>query len=190
MSQTEITLLLDGAPVQHARREPYWYEGHVLDIIVDDFHFELGAASGDGYNCLIDTLRLKLNEVRGAKIPEGCVSRVRELLEDKHFNSSTHIVPGDFLDLSNHWEDVVNLLGDEDRVKQHGALSSDDFEIVCVDMAWVGNGERLPPGGESREKLFIARVNQNHFVPLRPVGPRRSSSPVLSAMQSASSTRA
>ena len=35
-------------------------------------------------------------------------------------------------------------------------------------MCWIGNGEVLPRGMPqgNRQTLYIARVNQNHFVPL------------------------
>ena len=58
MSQTNIGLYLDGAPLAYgAQRSAQWYEGRKLEIVVDGKSFEFGTASGEGCNCLIDTLR-------------------------------------------------------------------------------------------------------------------------------------
>ena len=87
ISQTRIELYLDGVPQAHgAQRSIGWYEGRKLEIVVDDVSFELGTASGEGCNCLIDSLHQLLNELSHGReflIPESCVSRVRTLLEDK-----------------------------------------------------------------------------------------------------------
>ena len=43
------------------------------------------------------------------------------------------------------------------------------FWIVCVDLTYIGHGEVFPRGsrpGPERSTLTIARVNENHFVPL------------------------
>ena len=43
------------------------------------------------------------------------------------------------------------------------------FRVVCVDVAWIGSGDVFFRGAASDActTLAIARVNQNHFVPLR-----------------------
>ena len=59
-------------------------------------------------------------------------------------------------------------------------LGSAGYEIVCVDMTWAGNGDRWPPAVDrnQRKQLYLARVNENHFVPLLPLGSRRFLRPV------------
>ena len=46
--------------------------------------------------------------------------------------------------------------------------ASDQFEVVCVDLTYIGHGERLPSGHTDahRQPLHMARINSNHFVPL------------------------
>ena len=186
MSQTEVTMRLDGVQVQHGPRlEPFWYAGHTLEICVDGLLFQLGSAKGDDNNCLIDTLRQKLNERVGALIPEGCVAEVRARLEDRHRGGAAPIASGDYLDLAEYWEDIVDLLESADQGGSIRPLGSARFEIMCVDMMWVGNGDRLPrrPDRGGRKSIYIARVNGNHFVPLRWVGNRRSLRPEAAAPQ-------
>jgi hypothetical protein len=186
MNQTEVTMRLNGVEVEHGpRRQPFWYAGQTLEICVDGQSFQLGTANGDDNNCLIDTLRRKLNERVGALIPEGCVPQVRARLEDRHRGRAAPIASGDYLDLADYWEDIVDLLESADQGRSIRPLGSARFEIMCVDMMWVGNGDRLPrrPDRGGRRTIYIARVNGNHFVPLRWVGNRRSLRPEAAAPQ-------
>ena len=102
-------------------------------------------------------------------IPESSVSKVRTLLEGKHRNGASPIVPHGYLDLAAHWEDVVQFLLDCNMCRKSEERRAYEFEIVCVDLAWIGHGERLPRNGSKahRKCLFVSRVNQNHFLPLR-----------------------
>ena len=170
ISQTQFVLSIDGVKLPDGpKRDPGWYEGHKLVVTVDDMRFELGTASGDGCNCLIDTLRQLLNALGSVVIPPSCVAEVRGLLEDRHSHGSTPITSRDYLDLALYWEDVVNLLWEQDHLRQQFTRSADFFEIICVDLMWVGHGERLPHHVDrsTRRGLYVARVNGNHFVPLR-----------------------
>ena len=134
----------------------------MLEIEVDGHAYHLGTASGAGNNCLIDTLRQKLPGII-------CnVSNVRQELENRHRGKATQISPGAYLSLD-YWEDIVDLLKYNNAVTQAVRESwARRFRVVCVDLTWVGNGEVFPRGASSRERtsLVIARVNQNHFVPL------------------------
>ena len=154
------------------RRKAFWYEGSVLQIFIDDHLYQLGSASGDGHNCLIDTLRQKLNERPGVCITEGCVSEVRRLLEEMHRYGATPIERRAYLELETYWQDIIDLLEAADNVGNTVSLGSPQFEIVCVDLMFVGNGDRLPQCRDDnvRRQMCIARVNGNHFVPLRWVG--------------------
>ena len=129
--------------------------------MVDDRPYILGGASGVGCNCLIDTLRQKLPDII-------CnVVLVRHLLEQRHRDRPTRITSGDYLALDTYWEDIIDLLGEHnmDRRMQNFAAR---FQVVCADLTWIGHGDVLPggPAGARRTRLHIARVNQNHFVPL------------------------
>ena len=161
MSQTRIRISANGVEQSAVRREPYWYRGLVLEIEVDNHSYHLGSASGSGCNCLIDTLRQKIPGII-------CnVSTVRAELENRHRGLPTQIQPGAFLPLD-FWDEIVDLLGYHNAVFQPIRESwAHRFRIVCVDLTWIGHGEVFPRGaGRDRTTLVIARVNQNHFVPL------------------------
>ena len=114
------------------------------------------------YNCLIDTLRQVLPTV-------VCdVALVRAELERRHAERSTAILPFAYLDLATYWSDVIDIIGEQNIVARTVVLSS-KFRVCCVDMCWIGHGEVLPRDvpANARHTLYIARVNQNHVVPLR-----------------------
>ena len=159
--------------------------------MVEDRHYGLGSASGDGCNCLIDSSRQALPGVICS------VPLVRTLLEERHRGRDTRITRGDVLDLE-RWEDIVNLLGErnENRVHEHNAVRRVDawasrFQVICVDLTWIGNGEVFPRGvREGRTMLHLARVNQNHFIPLiRLHGPPPSRAPAPSLPSGSSASR-
>jgi len=162
ISETQIRVSSNGVEQTEAHREPFWYENQVLEIEVAGHAYRLGSASGDGCNCLIDTLRQKLPGII-------CnVSQVRQELENRHRGKATQISPGAYLSLD-FWEDIVDLLKYNNAVTQAVRESwAHRFRVVCVDLAWIGHGEVFPHGARSsdRTSLVIARVNQNHFVPL------------------------
>ena len=160
MSQLDIRVFADGVQQAVAMEVPHWYEGRALEIFVNDVAFELGRASGDGCNCLIDTLRQKLPGIICS------VAAVRAELEERHRGTASHI-PGDYLDIDSSLEiiDLSRAFNEVARVSQSWAHR---FQVVCVDLTWLGNGEVLPREvtSGSRTTLHIARANQNHFVPL------------------------
>ena len=95
---------------------------------------------------------------------------------------------GDYLDSSRYWEDIVDFLEVADDAGGAIRRASARYETVCVDMTWVENGDKLPPAVDrsQREQLYMARVNENHFVPLIPLDGRRSSRPVPPCASSSS----
>ena len=95
------------------------------------------------------------------------VALVRAELERRHARSSTAILPFDYLDLAIDGSDIIDTIG-ENILGRTRNLSS-TFRVCCVDMCWIGHGEALPRDvpANARQTLYIARVNQNHFVPLR-----------------------
>ena len=74
---------------------------------------------------------------------------------------------GDFLPLD-LWDDIVDLLVLYNEVHPIRASWAHRLSMVCVDLAWIGSGDVFPRGASSdtRSTFAIARVNQNHFVPL------------------------
>ena len=161
ISETNIRIVANGVEQTSARREPLWYQGQVLQIELNGHSYRMGSASGDGCNCLIDTLRQVLPGVISS------VAAVRAELENRHRGLRTHIVPGAFLPLD-FWDEIVDLLGFYNEVRRIRASWAHRFRVVCVDLTWIGSGDVFPRGASSdtRTTLAIARVNQNHVVPL------------------------
>jgi hypothetical protein len=162
ISETRIRISTNGVEQTEAHRQPFWYQSQVLEIEVDGHAYHLGSASGAGCNCLIDTLRQKLPGIICK------VSNVRQELENRHRGLATQISPGAYLPLD-FWDDIVDLLKHHNAVTQPVRESwAHRFRVVCVDLTWIGHGEVFPRGASSsdRTSLLIARVNQNHFVPL------------------------
>ena len=134
ISETRIRILADGVEQIAANRAPNWYRGHVLDIEIDGKGYHLGSASGDGYNCLIDTLRQVLPGIM-------CnVAAVRSALEDRHRGLHTEIIPGDYLSLD-FWSEIVDLLGFHNELGRIRASWAHRFRVVCVDLTRIGSGD-------------------------------------------------
>ena len=161
LNQMDITISANGEIMQQNRLEVGWWDNHSIEIAVDNIYFVLGRASGEGCNCLIDSLKQIL--------PTSMfdVAFVRQELERRHAGRPTAIVRRDYLDLAIYWADVIDIIGMHNLQGVIPDFSS-RFRICCVDMCWIGNGEVVPRGVPQghRETLYIARVNQNHFVPL------------------------
>ena len=122
---------------------------------VEGQDFYVGTASGEGCNCLIDTLKQQLlcTDVP----PEG----VRELLKEEFPRGPRRVTSMNFLELQYHWKKVIQfigLLGQDSKI-----LRPEQFRIVCVDLAFVGNGD---VEGTGPTTLYIARERASHFVPL------------------------
>jgi hypothetical protein len=161
MNQVDITISLDGASVQRSQQNIGWFYNHKIEISVDNVHLVLGTASGEGCNCLIYSLQ----KILPTKMFN--VGFVRRKLEQRHAGRPAAILPRDYLELATYWADIIDIIGlhNEQGVIQN---YSSHFRICCVDMCWIGNGDVVPRGVPqgNRETLHIARVNQNHFVPL------------------------
>ena len=157
--ERNIQILRNGTPLTNGQRIPArWFAGHSVLVRIDDKEFTMGEASGDGCNCLISTLMQCLNMV--CKVP-----RLRSELERLHFGKATHIKPGDYLDLKEHWRDIVDLLGQ--RKVEDKNVRATCVRIICTDVNLPGHGDVLPTGkADGRMSLYIARQNLNHFVPL------------------------
>lgn len=127
-------------------------------IVVNDMYFHQGTASGAGCNCLIDTLRqlLRVN----VNIPE-----IRRQLQLLFPNEPDKVKRSNFLDFQAHGPTILRLISEAASRQQGGTpLDMSMFQIVCVDLQYVGNGDIA---GNGRVKLFMARERGCHFIPLR-----------------------
>ena len=126
-------------------------------IVMHGKRFRQGFADGQGCNCLIDTLRSKL-------CLDVSLAAVRaELMKLFPFpGSRAHVTAGNYLTLADHWMTVVDLLFKYDQSGQP-KLTHEQLKIVCVDLAYLDNGEVVGTGGTT---LHIARIGTNHFIPL------------------------
>ena len=162
ISETRIRILADNVEQMAAQREPNWYRGKIIDIDIEGASYHMGTATGAGCNCLIDTLRQKLPGII-------ChVPLVRSMLEERHCNLPTAILPGDYLSLD-LWYDIIDLLFACNAVMHTKQRNQHrNYKVVCVDMTWIGSGDVLPRNSSTDGliRLAIARVNENHFVPL------------------------
>ena len=163
ISETRIRIFADSLEQMAAQRRPYWYRGKIVDIDIAGVSYHLGIASGDGCNCLIDTLRQTLPGII-CNVP-----LVRRMLEERHCNLPTAILPGAYLPLD-LWDDIIDLLFACNAVQRSTQrIQHQNYRVVCVDMTWICNGDVFPRNSSAngRRTLAIARVNENHFVPLR-----------------------
>ena len=122
---------------------------------VEGQDFYVGTASGDGCNCLIDTLKQCLPYTGAAP------AEIRESLEQEFREGPRRVTSMSYLELQHHWKEVIQLiglLGENSTI-----LRPEQFRIVCVDLEFPGNGDVEGTGTRS---LYIARENANHFVPL------------------------
>ena len=116
--------------------------------------YVVGSASGEGCNCLIDTLRQKMGNCL-VSLPA-----VRAKLQLLFPGGEEKVTDDNFLELGFHWRAVLRLLGEETGQ----SIDPSRFSIFCLDLdAYQGNGDVVGSGGAI---LRIARENGNHFVPL------------------------
>ena len=122
-------------------------------VWVDGVRFALGKAIDTDNNCLIDTLRQKLNIVCSTDY-------VRQELQKLFARPGpSHVTAANFLDLQLHWADVIRLLGEAYGQR----LRPESFRIVVVDVEYLGHGD---VAGDGPTTFHIARENGNHFIPL------------------------
>ena len=115
-----------------------------------------GTASGEGCNCLIDTLR----QLVSAAKPSTCLKEIRNALRGRFKSGPDKVTAGNYLTFDVHWKGVVELLEKD----------PDDYKITCIDLDFHGHGEVVGNVGDAGHEgiisLYIARENGNHFVPL------------------------
>ena len=72
------------------------------------------------------------------------------------------VTHSNYLALDLHWDSVIKILGEV----AHRQLDPNNFRVICVDLCFTANGD---VNGNGPMTLHIARINQNHFIPLERV---------------------
>ena len=121
-------------------------------FIVDGREYMLGCASGADNNCLIDTLRQKLNII-------ASVGSVRRRLQERFPSGEARVTAHNFLELQAHWRAVLEFLGQT----AGRPIDTNHYRVVCLDLTIGHSGDVVGTGALT---LHIARVGLNHFVPL------------------------
>ena len=110
-----------------------------LDVLYADgvvklngMFYKKGKASGAGCNCLIDTIRQKLDITADSK-------EVRRQLQVLFPNGQDKVTKSNFLDSGAHWEAIVRILG---NVAQPRPEPRDprDMQFICADLEYITSG--------------------------------------------------
>ena len=128
--------------------------------------FELQKATGENFNCLIDTLRQSL------ELPSlpGLLDNVRNTLAkefpcgDYKVQATNHPYGPNFLEFLEHTKAVARLL-----LQKVGAQGQrhEGLKFVCVDLDLEQVTVIDAVGTMQREIVFV-RENRNHFIPVLP----------------------
>jgi len=105
-----------------------------------------GQATAMRSNCLIDSLRQLLQPA--AKVPQ-----IRRALQLQFRSGATKVTACYYLQFYFHAAAVIQQLGFD-----HVLLT-----VTCLDLAHRGHGDVI---GSGARRLYLARVGQNHFIPL------------------------
>ena len=147
--ETRITCTADGLEIEGRHSLDWWKQYRDVCFSVDNVnHFDMGKASGDECNCLIDTLRQQMKL-------DCDIRAVRNYVQARH----PTMAATEFLELQRHWVDVISGLA---HVLGRKFVPS-AYKIICVDAMFIGNGD---VEGNGSRTLYIARQNADHFVPL------------------------
>jgi hypothetical protein len=105
-----------------------------------------GQASGMQNNCLIDSLRQLLD-------PTASVRKIRRALQLEFRSGATRVTAKNYLQFDFHATAILRQMG----------FDPSHFTLTCLDLAHRGHGDVI---GHGARQLYLARQNQNHFVPL------------------------
>ena len=139
-------------------------------ISIDDSLFSKGTASGWRYgtnNCLIHTLVQCIDIAIGNV--DADIPWIREQLCCRYpANGITTVTASNFLDLSEHWKDIVDLIGMSARARSldtDGFVHHEMFTLTCVDemTQTLGTVE-----GFGYIDLYLLNEGNLHFVPIIP----------------------
>ena len=148
-------------------------------IDVNGKRWELQSATGQNFNCLIDTVRQSL----GLPFSHALLDNVRSDLA-KEFpvsrggfpvQASNHLLGPNYLEFLEHTRAVARLL-----LQKAGAQGQrhEDLKFVCVDLDREKFSVVDGVGSRQREILFV-RENLNHFLPVLPSETALENAPTL-----------
>ena len=127
-------------------------------------NFVKGSASGAGCNCLIRTLLACLND--NGIWCDADVPWIRQELQKQCPTGENKVTHANFLDLRNHWDKIIDLIGVSARRKRHDRLVeiyAGNFCITCV----LEDARRVVEEvGLGDIDLFMLNEGNYHFVPL------------------------
>jgi len=128
-------------------------------VFVEGYAFQIGRASGEGCNCLIDTVK-QLLEV---DVPSELV---RTDLQREFREGDNKVTRSNFLDFEVHLSAIVRSLDKHARAKDRSRqrLDPNSMQFTCIDLVYIGQGASV--GNPSDQHFYIARENANHFVPM------------------------
>ena len=132
-------------------------------VLINGVAYCYGGASSSNFNCLIDTLRQAL--------PFHCIANldwIRQQLHRRFLHTSypVHVDPPNYLDLHEHSNDILQLLGQHNiAATQPIALNTQQCTILCVTKLPSGNYQ-MQTLGHGPIRMYIANEGLGHFVPL------------------------
>ena len=130
--------------------------GDHRNVLVNGIAFYIGGSSGEGCDCLIDTLNQLLKTIVPSHVVRRDLQREFPAGEDR-------VTEGNYLDFRAHWEAILRSLGRHSPLVE-GSLDPTDFHFVCADLVYQGQGDTVgTPGGITH---YLARQGTAHFVPL------------------------
>ena len=125
----------------------------------------VGHASGQGNNCLIDTLRQLLNDHGFRVVADAAWVRLK-LQAQFADQTPSQVTTWNYLDLKEHWAAVIDLLGESARrnaLDEHGLICHRRFSVVGISAA---EKRIVAQEGTGRTVLFVLHQAHGHFVPL------------------------
>ena len=172
-----------GGQIAH-RTEFHWKrigrDRHGQKVIrLEDGLYFVGSASGDGCNCLINSLlqcinwggRVHVKSVRRSLMREfsqRCGPQCNPLVEGAHRPcrpDCMRVVEGSYL-LAEHWSAVLRLMA-EQVLPDATRFRVSEFQLRVIELTWEDHGDVLGERGAPR-RFTIARTGRNHFVPVLP----------------------
>ena len=130
----------------------------------DNRSFIKGFASGDGCNCLIETLLACLNDNDLRCIAD--VPWIRQELRRRFRQGENRVTEGNYLDLRNHWTTIIDLIGISARRNEcdpTNQIHARNFNVTAVleEQRIVVERDGVGP-----VNLFVLNEDIRHFVPL------------------------
>ena len=130
----------------------------------DNRSFIKGFASGDGCNCLIETLLACLND--NGLLCVADVPWIRQELRRRFRQGENRVTERNYLDLRNHWTTIIDLIGISARHNEcdpTNQIHARNFNVMAMLEERSIVVER---DGVGAINLFVLNEGNQHFVPL------------------------